>query len=231
MSTLISSETASEADDEGVGVDALHDLDHLSGITLVLEPLLLEILLYEIDELILESHSHVPDFLIGHIEDVLPHLVIALILIEILIEFLLIEFLPLRCSPCRHVHTVGDISDVRLLGSVTLPDAGEHLLGDLTMEPANAVGFLASVESEDAHRESFVGVGVLAAHVHKVRPRDAETSGELTHILTEECLLEIVVTGGDGSVNSIERRCTHEFESHIEGEVVIVDIVDEALEV
>ena len=102
------------------------------------------------------------------------------------------------------MHTVGHIADVAFLPVVTLPDAGEHLLGDLTVQPAHTVCLLACVEGEDAHRETLVGVGVLTAHVHKVVPGDTELGGEATHVFAEKAFVEIVVAGGHRSVYGIE---------------------------
>ena len=170
MCALVSGEATRETDDQGVGVDFVHDAEHLCGVALVLEPFLLEILLHEVDEFILHRHSEVPDLLIGHIEDALPHLGIALVEEKLGIEVACIEFLPFGSGPCGHVHAVGDVSYVRLLGSISFPYSCKHLLRHLAMEPAYAVGLLACVEREHAHGEAFVGVGVLAAHVHQVAP-------------------------------------------------------------
>ena len=118
-----------------------------------------------------------------------------------------------------------------LFPGITLPDSGEHLLGHLAVEPANAVGLLAGVQGEDAHREALVGVRILAAHVHKVIPGDTELRGELTHILAEQTLVEVVVTGGDGSVDGVEAGSAYQFEGYVEVKVLLLHVVDQALEV
>ena len=71
------------------------------------------------------------------------------------------------------------------------------------MEPADTVGFLAGVKGEDAHREAFVGVGVLATHVHEIIPRDAEFGGIFAHVFSKEAFVEVVVTSGNRSVDRI----------------------------
>ena len=72
------------------------------------------------------------------------------------------------------------------------------------MKPAYAVGFLTGVKSEYAHGEAFVGVGVLAAHVHEVVPVDAELGRIFTHVLAKEAFVEVVVACGHGSVHGVK---------------------------
>ena len=57
------------------------------------------------------------------------------------------------------MNTVGNIAYMAFFPCVAFPYAGEHFLGHLAVEPAYAVGFLAGVEREHAHGETFVGVG------------------------------------------------------------------------
>ena len=102
------------------------------------------------------------------------------------------------------MHTVGHITDVAFLPVVTLPDAGEHLLGDLTVEPAHTVCLLACVEGEDAHRETLVGVGVLTTHIHKVVPRDSELGGEATHVFAEKAFIKVVMAGRHRGVDGVK---------------------------
>ena len=73
------------------------------------------------------------------------------------------------------------------------------------MEPAYAVCFLAGVESEHAHGETFVGVGVLTTHIHKVVPAYAEFGGIFAHIFAEEAFVEVVVAGRHRGVHGVER--------------------------
>jgi hypothetical protein len=129
------------------------------------------------------------------------------------------------------VHTIGDITHVTLLGEITTPDVLEHLLGDLTVKPADAVDLLTGVAREGAHAELLaVIVGVLTSHANKLVPRDAEHLGIATHVLAKETFVEVVVTCGNGRMDSIERRSAHEFECLIEGET-FVDIVNKTLNV
>ena len=228
---FVSGETACETDYESVGVDFVNNLHHLGRIALVLEPFLFEILFYEIDEFVLHSHSHVPDILVGNIEDTLPHLRIALVVEEILVEMLGIELFPFGCRPGRHMDTIGHITHVRLFGSITFPDTGKHFLGNLSVKPAHAVCLLTGVEAEHTHRETFVGVGILTTHVHEIVPGDAEFCGILAEIFSEERLLEIVVTCRHGSVYGIERRSAYDLKCHIERKMVFLNIIHQTLQV
>ncbi len=231
MSALVGGEAAGETDDEGVGVDFVNDVHHCGGITLVGEPFFLEVAAYEVDEFVLEGATHAPDVFVGHIEDAFPSLGVALILEHLRAKHVPVEFFPFGSGPGGHVHTVGYVTYVAFLPSVAFPDTGKHLLGHFAVEPAHAVGFLTCVEREHAHREAFVGVGVLATHVHEVVPGNAETCGIFAHVLAEELFVEVVVTCGHGCVYSVERRSADEFESHIEVKTVFLHVVDEALEV
>ena len=204
VGTLVGGEATGKADDEGVGVDFVDNFHHGRGITLVGEPFLLEIALHEVDELVLHRAAHVPDFLVLYLEDTFPVFGVVGVLEHSRTEFLPIELLPLRGGPGGHVNAVGNVAHVAFLPVVALPDTGEHLLRHLAVEPAYAVGFLAGVESEHAHREALVGVGVLAAHVHQVVPGDAEFLGVFTHIFAEETFVEIVVAGRHGGMDGIE---------------------------
>ena len=99
------------------------------------------------------------------------------------------------------------------------------------MKPANAIGFLTSIECEHAHAEAFVGIGVLAAHVHKVIPADAEFCGILAHVFAKQTFVEVVMTGRDRGVNGVQRRSAYKFEGHIEIKTVLLNIVYQTLQV
>ena len=127
--TLVSSESACETDSEGVRIDLVYDRHDARRVALVLEPVFLEGHLDVVDELSLESQARVPDLLVWHIVDCLPNLLVRLVCKVILVEVLGVYRLPLRSSPCWHVHTVCDIAYiVELLWEVASPDAVEHVL-------------------------------------------------------------------------------------------------------
>ena len=152
------------------------------------------------------------------------------------------------------MHAVGDVAHVALflvlvvelgplvvvadfvflagfVGQVAGPDAFEHLLANLAVEPAHTVDFLASFAEEGGHTEFFALVfGVGTAEAHEVVPRDAEACGELAHVFAEEAFVEIVVAGGHGGVDSVERRSTDELEGFTEVESAL-DVVYESLHV
>ena len=73
-------------------------------------------------------------------------------------------------------------------------------------------------------------LGIGATHTDELIPRDAELSGITTHILSEETLVEVVVTSGHRSVNSIKRRSAHELHSLVECQSAL-DIVAQTLQV
>ncbi len=231
VGALVGGEAACEADDECVGIDFVNDVHHSGGIALVGKPFLLEIAAYKVYEFVLESHSHIPYFLVGNVEYALPCLGIALAFKYLRAENVVVELFPFRCGPSRHMDTVGHIAHMAFFPCVAFPYAGEHFLGYLSVEPAYAVGFLTGVEREHAHGETFVGVGVFTAHIHKVVPAYAEFGRIFAHILAEEAFVEVVVAGGYRGVHGVERRCAYKLESHVEAEAVFLHVVYEALQV
>ena len=51
------------------------------------------------------------------------------------------------------------------------------------------------------------------------------------HVLAEQTLVEVVVTGGHGSVDGIERRGAHQLHRLVERQAVFLDIVAQTLQV
>ena len=134
----------------------------------------------------------------------MPNLLVALVGQMAGIEVLGIELTPLVSTPSGEVHTIGDITHVTLFREVAAPDIGEHLLGNLAVEPAHTVDFLTGVAGKGAHAESLaVVVGVLTAHADELVPRDAEHLRIAAHVLAKETLVEVVVTCRHGRVHSI----------------------------
>ena len=127
------------------------------------------------------------------------------------------------------MYTVGYVAYVQFVGAVSFPDGLEHLLRYLAVEPAYTVHLLAGVAGKYTHRELLVGVGVFATHVHQVFPFDAQFGGELTHVLAEERLVEVVVTGRYRRVYRIERRSTHYLEGFAEFQMFVLYIVYQPL--
>ena len=195
---------------------------------MVFEPVVAETFTDVVDELLLQSHTSFPNFLVRHLVDVFPERLVALILDVAFTEVLLVEVFPLASTPRRVVHTVGDISHVtffrihvvnlsvfvvsenlvfavRFSREVTGPDILEHELRHLTMQPAYAIDFLTSLAEEGGHAETFaLVVGILATKTHEVVPADAKAARELTKILTTESFIEVVVSSRHGSVHGVE---------------------------
>ena len=96
---FVGGESTGETDDKGVGVDAVYDVHHSRWITLVGKPFLFEVAAYEVDELVFELHAHVPDLLVGNIEDAFPCFGVALMFEYLCAEFVGVEFLSIRMQP------------------------------------------------------------------------------------------------------------------------------------
>ena len=73
-------------------------------------------------------------------------------------------------------------------------------------------------------------VGIGTPHADEFVPRDAESLWVAAHVLSEETLIEIIMTSGNRSVTGIEARCSYEFESLAES-ATFVNVVAKALEV
>ena len=110
MCTLVGGKTTCETDNQSIGIDFFHNLHYGCGIALVGKPFFFEIAFYKVDELVLKSHSHIPDCGVVYIEDTFPSLRIALVVKHLTAEMLHIECFPFRGSPGRHVYAIGHIS-------------------------------------------------------------------------------------------------------------------------
>ena len=161
----------------------------------------------------------------------MPDLLITLIAHKGRIEVFVIELTPLCCSPCGKVHTVGNVANVILLRIVTSPDRCEHLLAHPTMELTHTVYLLTSIASEDTHAEALVVIiRILTTHTDELIPRDTQACRIVTHVLAEESLIEIVMSGRNRCVDSIQRRSTDKLHSLVECQATIY-IVDQTLEI
>ena len=74
-------------------------------------------------------------------------------------------------------------------------------------------------------------VGIGASHADELVPRDAQALGIGTHILAEEALVEVVVAGRHGRVDGIESAGANQLHSLVERQMLLLDIVAEALQV
>ncbi len=205
VGALIGGEAAGKAYDQRIGIDAVENAEHGGGIALICEPFGLEFAFYEVDKFVFHCHSHIPYLFVVDGEDAFPRFRVGLVGEYLLAELLGVECFPFRCCPCRHVHAVCHVAHVALTPVVALPYSLEHAFRHFAVEPAHAVGFLTGVQREHAHGETFGRVGVLAAHVHEVLPADAEFCRVFAHVFAEETFVEIVVPGGYGGVDGVER--------------------------
>ena len=251
---LVGSKAACETDDEGVGVDLVEQAYHACGIALVLQPVVAEAVTDVVYQLVLQGHTGFPYFLVAYLIDVLPDALVALVLDVLLAEVFLVECLPLVCAPGGVVYAVGDVAyvafvgvhivdllvlivrenlmfAVRLFGHVSGPDGCEHALAHLSVEPAYAIHFLAGLAKEGRHAEALALVaGVLTAESHKVVPADTQFLSVVSEVLAGKSFVEIVVSGGHGSVYGIEAAGAYEFEGFAEVESALY-VVGQALEV
>ena len=231
MGTLVGGKTTAETDNQGIAVDALQQRYHAGGITLILQPGVTELHADIVYKLLLQALAGLPDFLIIYIIDSLPDALVALVAHEVLVEMLSIELLPFCSGPGGEVNTIGNESNVVLLGIIAVPDRSEHLLGYPTMKLAHTVHLLAGVAGEGGHTETLVMIiGIGTAHTNKLIPSDAQLGRIATHILAEETFVEIVVTSGNGSMDCIERRGTNKLDSLIEAQTLL-DIITQTLQV
>ena len=112
---FVCGEAACKTYDKSVGVDTVHNIDNCGGIALMGKPFFLEIAAQEVDELVLESYTHLPDFFVGNFKNTLPGLGVALICKYLLAEFFGIEFLPFGSGPRWHVNAIGNVTYMTFL--------------------------------------------------------------------------------------------------------------------
>ena len=172
VGTFVSCETAAETDQQGVRVDFVQDRDNLCRISLVFQPVCLVLILDICNQFVLQCLADRPNFFVGNILDRFPVFLVGLVFEELLVEMFCKETFPFGRSPSRHMYAVGHISYVQLIGEVAFPYRSEHALGYFSMQPAYAVCFLASVQSEYTHGELLVGTWIFTSHVDKFLPAD-----------------------------------------------------------
>ncbi|CCX76689.1 unknown [Parabacteroides johnsonii CAG:246] len=172
VSTFVSCETATETDQQSVRVDLVQDGNNLCRISLVLQPVCLVLILDICDQLVLQSLADRPDVFVRNILDRFPIFLVRLVFEELLVEMFGKETFPFGRSPSWHVYAVGHISYVQFIGEIAFPYRSEHALGYFSMQPAYAVCFLASIQSEYTHRELLVGARVFTSHIDKFLPAD-----------------------------------------------------------
>ena len=248
MGALVGGETTSEADDERVGVDFVEQRHHAGRIALVAQPVVAETFADVVDEFLFQRDASFPNFLVTDLINVFPQRRIALIFEEGLAKVLFVHGFPLAGAPGGIVHAVGDVADVafvgihvvdllvfvvreelmlaiRFSGEVAGPNTLEHALRNLTVQPAYAVDFLASLAEESGHAEAFaLVVGILTAESHEVVPADAEFGGILAKVFSAKAFVEVVVAGRDGRVYGVKRAGADQFEGFVELETAFHEV-------
>ena len=229
MGALVGGKTTGKADEKGIGIDAFENRNDTRGIALVLNPVIAELVAHEADEFVFHHLTHIPNLFIGHIIDFLPQRTVILTGKEVGSEVFYIELFPFRSGPCGHVHTIGNVTYMQLVGRIAFPDGLEHALRHLAVEPAHTVDFLTGIASKDTHAEFFARAGVLTSQIHQFSETNSQFCREFAHIFAKERLIEIVVAGGHRGVHGIKRRSAYHFQGLCKGEFLILNIVDETL--
>ena len=100
------------------------------------------------------------------------------------------------------------------------------------MQPAHAVNLLTGVACKSGHTELLtLIVRIRTAHADELIPSDSQLLGVGAHILAEESLFKVVMTGRHGSMHGVKTAGTHQFESLVEVQAVLFDVVTQALQV
>ena len=231
MRTLVGGEAAAEADDECVGIEVLDELDHTLRVALVLQPCLFVLHGHIVEEFLLQCLTRFPYLFVGAVVDAVPNLLVRLVAEVLCIEVLGIDFAPFRSAPCGEVNAVGDVADMAFFGIIAVPDAIEHLLADLSVQPTYAVDLLTSVAGKGTHAELLAVVfWISATHSDEFIPADAQNLRVSAHVLAEELLVEVVVAGWHRRMHGVEGRGTDHFEGLVEGQTFL-NVVAQALQV
>ena len=217
MRTFVSCETTTEANQQRIRINLIHQRNDTWRISLVLQPCITEWFADIINQLILHRHTSLPDFFIGHVIDSFPNLRIRLVKPEVFVEIFKVQLFPFCCTPSREVNTVSNITYVHFFREIPLPNSGEHFLRNFSVEPAHTVHFLRSVASKNRHTETFTLVTrIITSEIHQVVPANTHSGRITSHIFTKQSFIKIVVTCRNRSMNSIKRRSTNQLDSLIE---------------
>ena len=169
------------------------------------------------DKFRLQFHTGFPNLLIRDIKNSFPNAFVTLVLHEVFVEMLPVKSLPRCRSPRGEVHTVSYVTYMAFFREIAFPYISKHLLRHFSMEPTYAVHFLTSVACKSRHAETFrMVIGILASHSNQFIPRNAQNRCITAHVLAEQSLVEIVMTGRNRSVHRIKRRGPNQFQCLIE---------------
>ena len=91
--------------------------------------------LHLFDELLAKTCTDVPYLFVRDLVYSVSARLVIVMCLELLAEYLCMNLLPLRCSLCRIVDTVGDVAYMKLLREIARPHVCEDVLADLAMEP------------------------------------------------------------------------------------------------
>ena len=131
---LVSSKAAAETNYQCVRIHTLQQRNHTRRIALVLQPLLAELLLDIVKQLVLQCHTCGPNLLVRTVIDTVPDFLVALVAHVLSVKVLSVNLAPLGSTPCWEVNTVGNITYVVLLGIVAGPDRCKHLLANPSVQ-------------------------------------------------------------------------------------------------
>ena len=219
--SLVGGKATTKTDEKSLRGKCLEETHQHGGVLIEVAHMCLVATTQILDEATLELQPPLPYILIGSLPDTVPQLETILIPQDALADALLHKVSPRGSHPGRQVDAIGHVAYVKLLGEVSLPDGGKHLPGDLTMQLADAISLLAGIESKDAHGEFLMRPGVLSPKVDQLLMRNVELIGIVTHILREERLIEVVVTGRYRCVAGVETGGAYQLQRLIEVETAL----------
>ena len=205
-SSLVGRETTGETDGQHIVTQVLLDRHNLARRVMVALRRIGDPLLDNVYQPLLQGLPGLPNLRVGNLVDALEAGFVVVMGRELRTEHTGVDLLPLSGCPGRVMHAVGNIADEQFLRQIARIDAAENLLADITVKHRHTVDVLREVGGEEAHREFFVHiVAVHLAEAHHRLPVNLQTLRVMTDVLSEQSLVESVVTGRNRSVGGEER--------------------------
>ena len=210
VSTFIRRKTTAETDNQSLGIHLIERAHNTSRITLTLHPILTELHLDIVNQLLFQNHTRRPNLLVRNVVVGLPHIEVRLVLPPTLRELRVIHFFPFRRGPSRHMHTVRYIVHMQLFREIARPNRCEHLLRHFTVQPRYTIRFLTGVKRKHRHREFLsLVIRIRTTQTNQVIPFNTQLLRILTHILVEQAFLKIVVTGRNWRMAGVQTTRTN----------------------
>src|SRR5579859_428299 len=139
-----------------------------------------------------------------------PELLLINIRTPILVEVASKKLINFGRDPGKGVYSIGDMPDGNLVNIEARPEELPHLARNGPMQCAHAVMLACELQGEHGHSIGRAPTMILAGHIHKLIPVQAELSPVRAEIAIHEIVVEGIIASGYWRMRGEKRvRCDH----------------------